>query len=357
MPERTTRDSALSSALTGGPPAGHVSPELSLHSEVFPSRSHTHALAKIAEAMSNGASCIVVTGLAGIGKTTLCRELAAGGDARTFSTAILDSGLRADDVLAQILRQFGLLADPSPGMPAPNREQLVSAIARFLTTLKPLGARAVVVLDDADRIDAEVISTLHEVSRVADPPGRALRLILVGDPSLDTRLLAPEFQGLVVPPAARVRLMPLDWDEVFSYVAHRKPASGDRSLNNLTSAVIDDIHAQSQGIPSRVNVFLTQAHQQASAASEASTARLDELAASPASKSAGGARWRWVLVGLLLAGAVAAGWRVTTRRALLPAAGPSAPPAARPVPPSTTVSPAEVAGTVQPLRGTRSGSG
>ena len=70
----------------------------------FPSRSHTRAVAEIGSALRAGASAVVVTGASGVGKTTLCRELATLGDERTFSTAVLDPRLHADEVLAQLLR-------------------------------------------------------------------------------------------------------------------------------------------------------------------------------------------------------------------------------------------------------------
>src|SRR5262245_13087281 len=58
--------------------------------EMFPSRSHAQALLQVSTALNEGATGVLVTGAPGIGKTTLCRALAAGTDERTFAASVVD---------------------------------------------------------------------------------------------------------------------------------------------------------------------------------------------------------------------------------------------------------------------------
>ena len=149
-------------------------------------------------------------GAPGAGKTALCRELAAAGDDRTFSTAILDSGLHADDVLRQLLRDFGLVADHPPDAVAHDATKLAAASERFLLSLRPLGAHAVVIVDDAERVDQEVLESLQRLMLAGPPGSKLLRLILVGQASVAPRLQDPALAGLLAQVGERVSLDPME---------------------------------------------------------------------------------------------------------------------------------------------------
>jgi type II secretory pathway predicted ATPase ExeA/cell division protein FtsN len=195
---------------------------------------------------------VLVLGESGIGKTSLCRELASNTDERTFFTALLDWRLGVEDVLGQLLSDFGLLASTSVG--GNDRGQLQAAVKRFLVSLKPLGARAVVVVDDAERVDRGVLETLCNLAAAPDARGQ-LRVVLVGQPALEARLREPGFSQLQALVGGRVRLAPLDRDEILSYVAHRADHGGDAAGGTLPADRLAQVYEQSEGIPARVNFF------------------------------------------------------------------------------------------------------
>lgn len=141
----------------------------------------------VIDALRSGASAVCVTGGVRSGKTTLCRDLAGSVDDRSFSTAVFDPTLDPDGVLRQLLADFGLAAGGDG--PAQTHQSLSGAVVRFLKSLKPLGAHALIVIDDADQVGVDVLTMLTSVAREAG--NDALRLVLVGQPSLAGRLLDP----------------------------------------------------------------------------------------------------------------------------------------------------------------------
>lgn len=315
--------------------------------DLFPSRSHTHALDEVAAAVRSGASCVVVTGVSGIGKTSLCRALAATGDDRTFATAMLDHRLTAVEVLAQLLTDFGLVA--SPAAAGHDRARLVSAVSRFLTSLKPLGARALLVIDDAERTGTDVLDTLREVSTNADAGGQLLRLVLVGQPSLEARLSEPALAALDALVGARVKLSPLEPDEILPYVAHRAEESSGQGGSGLSDARVAQVYEQSEGIPARVNFFVARPVQDVAPLPPSppaeTVATADEV---PAASGPQRSR-QWLLLALLVALVAVAGWVWTNRRAA--PAQPNARPMPAAVEPSRRTEPATSARQSSPTPG------
>lgn len=155
-----------------------------------PGRSPEDVRAAVADALGTGAAAVSVTGAPGAGKTALCRALGDAADDRTFTAVVTDPAIGPDALLLQLINDFGLSAGP-PAAGTQQLDALLGVVARFLKSLKPLGAHALVVIDDADRVGVDVLETLVRMGRAAGPDGRPLRLVLVGGGDLDARLLQP----------------------------------------------------------------------------------------------------------------------------------------------------------------------
>ena len=84
-----------------------LSPDLRF---VYQSRSHSHAFKQVADALQRREGLIVITGEIGTGKTVLCRALLETfHEARTFLSVILDPLLGVDDLIYQVLGDFGVI--------------------------------------------------------------------------------------------------------------------------------------------------------------------------------------------------------------------------------------------------------
>ena len=266
----------------------------------YHSRSHTNAFNEIAAALRRREGLIVITGEIGTGKTMLCRVLLEEfQEARTFLSVILDPRLTVDELLHQVLRDFGLISKAAaftrPSLPtgpgttttdasridetgAPSsgrqatpggreteatRHQLVTVLHHFLASLIPLNAHAVILIDEAQHLDPAVLEQIRLLSNFETDDAKLLQIVLVGQPDLDAVLRRPDMRQLSQRIARRIELHPLSDSEVGDYIARRltvasDPTSSDGTasppLAQFTPSALAAVCQISKGIPRIVNV-------------------------------------------------------------------------------------------------------
>jgi general secretion pathway protein A len=244
----------------------------------FNSQSHAHAFQQVTQALKRREGLIVVTGDIGTGKTMLCRSLLETFEARTFLCVILDPRLTVDDLLRQILTDFGLLkrsAAPATTAAPGSRHQLVSTLQQFLASLVPLNAHAVVMIDEAQQLEPEVLEQIRLLSNFETDEAKLLQIVLVGQPDLDVVLQRPDMRQLNQRVARRCELHPLSATEVGEYIGRRlavaaEPPSGvawisadpqgtGRIAVEFDAAAVSAVAALSDGIPRLVNTLCDRA--------------------------------------------------------------------------------------------------
>jgi general secretion pathway protein A len=187
----------------------------------FESASHQAALAQLTYTLQRRESVVVVTGQIGTGKTLLCRTVVERLDRKTFLSIINDPLVGRDDLLKQMLQDFGIISRDRAKVSAAGRTDLVHALDEFLVSLTPLGAHAVVIIDEAQHAQPELLEEIRLLSNLQDERSTMLQIILVGQPDLESLLARPELLALRQRVSRHVRLEPLSADEVAKYVEHR----------------------------------------------------------------------------------------------------------------------------------------
>lgn len=250
----------------------------------YKSRSYTSALGEVRDAVHRGEGLIVVTGEIGTGKTMLCRALAEEHDARTFASLITDPCATAEEMLVQILSDFGLVNRDalSRELAHFSRHRLLSILQRFLASMVRLGGRAVVVIDEAQHVHPAVLEQIRLWSNFETNESKLLHIVLVGQPELDELLGRPEMRQIRQRVSRRCELTPLSSEEVAEYVEHRlsvaRGGSSDPSTERprmsgplgvlaqaamwhprITPAAIRLVSARSGGIPRVVNLLCDRA--------------------------------------------------------------------------------------------------
>ncbi|MEQ1871005.1 MAG: AAA family ATPase [Vicinamibacterales bacterium] len=337
----------------------------------YHSTSHTHALEQISQALKRREGLMVVTGEVGTGKTMLCRALLDTFETRTFLSVVLDPLLTVEDLLHQVLTDFGLLSARDRGLPPLPlteiaRHDMVAVLQRFLASLIPLNAHAVIIIDEAQHLTGPVLEQVRLLSNFETDSAKLLQIVLVGQPNLDLLLQRPDMQQLNQRVARRCELEPLTEAEVGDYIERRllvaseDPSAKDaRDLDlsqggamvHFAPAATALVAQISRGIPRLVNTLSDRALEGAFEAGSHVVDRKAVLRAAehlrlpvPATRWSG--RTRAAIIAALLLLAILGGWWWTRARVTPPAPAPSvtpATPAAAVEPGPSIVTPPEAA--------------
>ena len=279
---------------------------------LYHSAAHDAASESLLTAISRRDAVTVLTGPAGAGKTLLCSAVIDQLDSRTMTSVIRDPSLTLDDLLEQMLIDFGVMSRDDSRARGGRHDALTTALQSFSSSLAPLQAAAVIVIDDAHRLATEVIDHLDILT--GGGGGSALVLILVGEPALLKMLKRPALRALDERIAARVALGPLEADEIPGYIAHRLRSAGDAARVEFDDEAIGVILALSDGVPGVVSALCDRALSKGFESSAAVIdAKLVEQAARGLGLAPAGDRRAALLailvyLGLMLLGAAAAAW-------------------------------------------------
>ena len=195
---------------------------------LFASASHSAALAQVAYALERREPLVVITGEIGTGKTLLCRAVLQRLQRKTFLSVINDPLLERDDLLKQLLQDFGVISKDRTKLTEASRHELIQTLHAFLRSLGPIQAHAVVIIDEAQHLQPDVLEQIRLLSNIDDERGTLLQIILVGQTELEPLLSRPELRQLQQRVSRRFRLEPLNRDEVKQYITHRLALARER---------------------------------------------------------------------------------------------------------------------------------
>ena len=202
-----------------------------------------------------------MTGEVGAGKTTLCRAVLHSLDREILAAFVPDPCLSREDLLKTLLVDFGVIStDNVRGgqLPGASRTDLRYALVDFLTSLEPLHAFAIVVIDEAQDLSAELLHEIRILSDLEHDHRKLLQFVLVGEPELQSRLGTPELRQLTQRVSIRSELEPLGGKDVGRYISHRLMIAGTGTAR-FTDAAINMVSVASGGIPRVINLVCDRA--------------------------------------------------------------------------------------------------
>jgi general secretion pathway protein A len=211
---------------------------------------HREGLARVLFGITQLGGLVVITGEIGSGKTLLSQTIAAALDSEGIRVgAVANPPRTASALLGEILLSMGA---ESSGRSAAKR---VERIRARLSMAHTQGRRAVVLIDEAQRLDARALDEVRMLTNPASGvPG--LPVVLLGQPELSGRIGAqPQVAQRVV---VRYHLANMDIDEVDAYVRHRTRVAGSarRLVSKRASRAV---HDETGGVPRLVNMLLANA--------------------------------------------------------------------------------------------------
>ena len=216
---------------------------------LFLSKQHTEALSHLQYGLTGRPGVTLLIGDAGTGKTTLVRKALepAAGESRIvqISNPTLTRG-EFYEFLAASLK----FSDDA----ARSKPRFLFELEDALRTQKYRGVIAVVV-DEAQSMPHDLLEEVRLLTNLQTVEGRALTMVLVGQPELSARLNEGRLRQLKQRVALRCELAPLDAQDTQAYVRRRVAVAGGNAEAMFTQAALMLIHAKSQGIPRTISVI------------------------------------------------------------------------------------------------------
>ncbi len=220
---------------------------------LYMSDRHTEALTHLVYGLRDGGGFVLLTGEVGTGKTTVSRCLRQQLPEDTDLAFILNPTLSTEELLASICDAFQLpYAQPA------TLKTLFDALHHFLLQNHQAGRRTLLVIDEAQHLMPDVLEQLRLLTNLETDDAKLLQIVLIGQPELQQLLRQPLLRQLAQRITARYHLLPLDLNDVDSYVRFRLQVAG--CLQPIfTPSAIRALHRLSGGIPRVINLICERA--------------------------------------------------------------------------------------------------
>lgn len=207
---------------------------------------HSLALTMLEYGLLNRAPISLITGDIGSGKTTLIRKLLDGQLGEVTVGLISNTHAAFGDLMDWVLTAFDV---PAPGADKASKHR---AFVDNLIDSYASGRRAVLIVDEAQNLDAAALEEFRLLSNINADKDQLLQLVLVGQPELRATLRAPGLEQFAQRISVDYHLSPLSPQETDGYIAHRlRIAGGDPDI--FTPAARRFIHLQAGGVPRLIN--------------------------------------------------------------------------------------------------------
>jgi general secretion pathway protein A len=218
-------------------------------------RQHADALAHLVYGINDAGGFIQLTGEVGTGKTTTIRSLLARSPNNADIALIINPKLSPLEFLQAICEELGVEV---PSGAIGNGKMLVDLLNRKLLRIHAEGRRAVLIVDEAQNLTAEVLEQVRLLTNLETDSQKLLQIILIGQPELRELLSRNDLRQLAQRVTARCHLQPLAREDTAAYVRHRLRVAGATS-GIFNAAALREVHRRSRGVPRVINVICDRA--------------------------------------------------------------------------------------------------
>ena len=221
---------------------------------LFMSEQHREALAHLVYGFNSDGGFVLLTGEVGTGKTTVCRCLLEQIPENTAIAFILNPKLSVQELLATICDELGIKYPRDSA----SVKVFVDLINAYLLEAHAKGRKAVLLIDEAQNLSAEVLEQLRLLTNLETNQRKLLQIILIGQPELRDKLSEPGLRQLSQRIIARYHLGALSKKDISAYVSHRLSVAGLQE-QLFPQPVVNRLYRLSGGVPRLINVLCDRA--------------------------------------------------------------------------------------------------
>jgi len=215
----------------------------------FETDCHSDAQRRVERGLRQRKGLTLLTGDGGMGKTLLTRRILEALEEEVFEATLLvmlPGAADATGILQRFARQLGCEE------PVADRAGLLGQIYEHLAIVREDGRHAVLMVDDAQIMTAEVLAELAGLLNLEYEDRRLVSMLFVGSPELDR--MVQDDASIMPRVDVRVRLQPLDLANATAYLTHRLTSvNGNPEI--LPPAAIDALFKFGRGRPRLLNTL------------------------------------------------------------------------------------------------------
>jgi TonB family protein len=214
---------------------------------VFPSRTHSEALASLFYGIETGRGFLAFIAEPGMGKTTLLFRLLERlrGSARTVF--LCQTQCNSRELLEYLLADLGIDSQ------AKGLVWMHEQLKEVLLGEAKIGRHFVVFIDEAQILTDSTLEAVRLLSNFETPRAKLMQIVLVGQPQLQEKLAQPALAQLRQRISIVSRLEPFTHEESSAYIDHRLQIAGYKGGRLFTPEARAMIAAWSGGVPRKIN--------------------------------------------------------------------------------------------------------
>jgi general secretion pathway protein A len=217
---------------------------------LYESPTHAKALNRLVAGIKGGEGFQALIASPGMGKTTLVARILEQFQNSAAILFLYHTQCDSREFMKYLFKDLGISDSPTDEV-----VEIHQQFRKFLVSQRRIGKRVLLVVDEAQNLEAPVLETIRLLSNVERFDDKLVQILLVGQIQLWRRLLAPELLQLRQRISFVSRLRALSGDEGREYIHHRLKIAGHTGYDLFTDAAIDLIHKHSGGIPRNINTM------------------------------------------------------------------------------------------------------
>ena len=217
---------------------------------LFLSNIHKEAIQKLVDGIRRRKGFVELVGMAGTGKTLLCKELVQMLSPEMDIAYLYYPVLSEQALYYAILKQWGVTVSEESSIPA-----LLEKISSFLRERFEKGRNALIIIDEAQNLSIPLLENLRLLSNLETESEKLLQILLSGQPEFHELLKSGKIPQLDQRIRVRIFLKPLDRETLPLYVFHRLNMAGGANTVSFTNDAFDLIYKISGGIPRMINAI------------------------------------------------------------------------------------------------------